>query len=59
MVLWLANLVDRGKDRGVQRLDRKDEPQGFYLGPDLHVLFGFCLFGSAIYTEKPPTKMTI
>ena len=39
MVLWLVNLVDSGKGRGVQRLDRKDEPRGFYLGSDLHVLF--------------------
>ena len=38
MVLWLANLVDRGRGRGVQRLDRKDEPQSFYVGSDLHVL---------------------
>lgn len=37
MLLSLANLADRGKHRGVQRLDRKGEHQGFYFRPGLHV----------------------
>ena len=37
----MANLVDRGKGKGVQILDRKDEPQGLYLEPGLYVLLDF------------------
>ena len=40
MVLLLANLaeVQGGKGRGVQRVSRNSEHQGFYLGLSLHVL---------------------
>lgn len=40
MVLLLANLANRGKNRGVQRLDRNGDHKGFYLGPGLYVFIG-------------------
>lgn len=40
MVLLVANLADTGKGRGVQRLERRGEHKGFYLGSGLYVRLG-------------------